>query len=84
MQTLSPVAPPTRGVCTSLSSSRPVASSGGRTRALAASAKIGYLQFVWGLCFGLIATIATPVVAIAAIVLGIHKTVHDWLRTRTK
>lgn len=61
-------------------------SSGGssRTHTLAASAKASYLQFIWGLSFGLIATVATPFLALVAVLLGVGKSVHDAMRTRTK
>jgi hypothetical protein len=45
-------------------------------------AKRTYLQFVWGMSFGIVAALATPLLALATLVLGVSKAVMDALRMR--
>lgn len=49
------------------------------SRSLAATAKSSYLHYLWGMSFGIVTVLATPLVLAAALVLGLGKNTHDLL-----
>ena len=48
-----------------------------QARPLAAQAKRSYLHFIWGLSFGIVSVLATPLVAAAGMLLLAYKNTHD-------
>lgn len=50
---------------------------GSSARPLAHTAKSSYLHFIWGMSFGVVAVLATPFMAVAALVLSACKSTHE-------
>lgn len=56
-----------------------MAKSASPSRRLAVTAKTSYLHFLWGMSFGVIAVLSTPLVAVTALIVAAFKNSHDTL-----